>query len=51
MGSWGLRWQTENRGLLEGLVFRLVGRVEKYTGDLILKGSLGPISICDSSWI
>lgn len=50
MGSWGLRWQTESRVLLEGLVFCLVGRVEKDTGELILKGSLGSVSICDSCW-
>lgn len=28
-----------------------MGRVEKDTGELILKGSLGSISICGSCWV
>ena len=48
MGSWGLRWQTESRGLLEGLVFRLVGSVEK---DTDLKTVTWPMNICDGCWI
>lgn len=41
---------AESRGLSEGLVFGLVGRVEMDAGELILKGSLGPVSLYDSCW-
>lgn len=48
MGSWGLRWQTESTGLSEGLVFSLLGRVEKDAGELV---TWPYKQICDSRWI